>query len=137
MPYNEKSSPPGRLPMSHVRATLPVIEVPVIEVDEPCTADWAVMTGDERARLGSHCNRHVHDLSAMRSNEVADLICRNAGALCVRFEQTADGQVKTLDYEPASKRSRLRKWLLNGFAGGLGAGVAALIAVPVLIPTLG
>ena len=118
--------------MSHVRATLPVIEV-----EDPCPVDWDTMTGDEQARFCSHCNRHVHDLSAMRSDEVADLICRNAGELCVRFEQTADGQVRTLDYEPASRRPRLPAWLSRGFVGGFVAGIAALIVAPALMPTMG
>jgi hypothetical protein len=99
--------------------------LPVIEVQAPCPADWNVMDGDDRARFCAHCERHVHDLSAMRSDEVLDLICRNAGRLCVRFEQTADGAVKTLDYAPPRRGWRGRyRWLVVGLLAALGAGTA-------------
>jgi hypothetical protein len=102
--------------------------LPVIEIQSPCPADWNAMEGgdeNERARFCAHCQRHVHDLSAMRSDEVVDLICRNAGRLCVRFERTADGAVKTLDYAPQRRGWRGRyKWLVVGLLAAMGAGGA-------------
>src|SRR5688572_7497716 len=99
--------------------------LPVIEVATPCPADWDAMTGDDRRRFCAHCQCHVHDLSAMRSAEVLDLICRNAGQLCVQFERAADGQVKTLDYQPASAaRPRWRyHWIIVGVLAAVGATV--------------
>lgn len=82
------------------------------------------MSGDERQRFCRHCQRHVHDLSAMDSDEVADLVCRNAGPLCVRFEQTVDGQVKTLDYQAAPGRRFRKNWLVVAILAALGAGGA-------------
>lgn len=34
----------------------------------------------------------------MTRTEAEALVCQSAGPLCVRFERTADGAVKTLDY---------------------------------------
>jgi hypothetical protein len=107
-----------RLTMSHAATPLPVIEV-----QSPCPADWDAMPGDDRARFCAHCQRHVHDLSAMRSDEVADLICRTAGSLCVRFEREADGQVKTLDYAPRRGWRMRYRWLVVGVLAALGAGI--------------
>ena len=105
--------------------------LPVIEVQSPCPVDWDAMHrdravgADDRARFCAHCQRHVHDLSTMRSDEVVDLICRSAGRLCVRFEQTADGAVKTLDYAPKRHGWRGRyKWLAVGLLAAIGAGGA-------------
>ena len=94
--------------------------LPVIQIPDPCHADWDAMTGDDRARFCAHCQRHVHDLSAMRSDEVLDLICRNAGRLCVRFEQAPDGGVKTLDYAAPPKWRVRTRWLVLGVLAALG-----------------
>jgi hypothetical protein len=102
----------------------PPTPLPVIEVPEPCPADWDAMTGDDRKRFCAHCQRHVHDLSAMRNDEVLDLICRSASQLCVQFERAADGQVKTLDYQPALTGRRWRyHWIIVGVLAALGATV--------------
>ena len=102
--------------------------LPVIEVQSHCPADWDTMEGDaadRRARFCAHCQRPVHDLSAMRSDEVVDLICGSAGRLCVRFEAAPDGQVKTLDYQPPPRGWRVRyKWLALGPLAAMGVGAA-------------
>jgi len=96
--------------------------LPVIEVSGPCPADWDAMSLVDGGRFCSQCQRVVHDLSAMTSSEVHDLICREAGRLCVRFERAEDGAAKTLDYQPIDGRRRwTRRWSLTG-------GVVALLA---------
>ena len=60
----------------------------------------------------------------MRSAEVADLICQNAGNLCVQFERAADGQVKTLDYQARRTRGWSRyHWIVVGVLAAIGATV--------------
>ena len=109
---------------ARTRAATPL---PVIEVASPCTVDWETMTGDARSRFCAHCERHVHDLSAMDSEEVIDLLCHSAGQLCVKFERTNDGDVKTLDYEPASSARARWRVVISGVvlaaATAVGAGV--------------
>ena len=107
---------------TRARAATPL---PVIEVASPCTVDWETMTGGARSRFCAHCERYVHDLSAMGSEEVIDLVCDSAGRLCVRFERTADGTVKTLDYAPPRRGWRNRyRWLVVGLLAAMGAGGA-------------
>jgi hypothetical protein len=72
--------------------------LPVIEVTEPCAIDWDAMAGDEQKRFCAHCQRFVHNLSAMTEAEAADLLCRDAGRLCVRYAPAADGSPLTLGY---------------------------------------
>jgi len=110
-----------------MRATVPTpTPLPVIDVPSPCPADWYAMAGDDRRRFCAHCQRHVHDLSAMRSDEVLDLICQSAGNLCVQFERAPDGQVKTLDYEQAAKSPWWRRchWIVVALLAAIGATVA-------------
>jgi hypothetical protein len=98
----------------------------MVNVTNPCTMSWDALQSDNTGRrFCEHCQRHVHDLSAMRSDEVTDLICRNAGNLCVRYEQLPGGGVKTLDYQQRTgHEGRTRRWLLVGAIVSLLGGVA-------------
>jgi hypothetical protein len=81
----------------------------VIQVSNPCPADWEQMAGDEKHRFCSHCNKWVHDLSAMPRVEAERMVCQAAGSLCVRFARDAQtGEVLTLDYAPKPLSSRRR-----------------------------
>jgi hypothetical protein len=105
-------------------ATTPL---PVIRVEQPCHESWDRMAGDERTRFCAHCQRHVHNLSGMREAEVADLICRSAGELCVRFQPAHDGRVMTLEYAPRRGRMSTRRWLIAGALAALAAGCGNLL----------
>lgn len=68
-----------------------------IRVASPCSARWADMQGDERARFCSHCQKHVYNFAAMKATEVEVLIREKEGNLCGRFFQRTDGTVLTAD----------------------------------------
>jgi len=95
----------------------------VIQVAEPCHESWERMTGDDRVRFCQGCNKHVHNLSAMNRTDAERLVCESAGSLCVRFARAQDGQIQTLEYQPA--RGRRRGWR---FWTAAGTAVAALVA---------
>lgn len=93
-----------------------------LTVAKPCHAKWSEMSGDERARFCSLCNKHVYNLSNMSRTEAEALIKAKEGKLCVRFARRADGTIIS-DNCPVglrSARDRLR-WI--------GAGAAALFAL--------
>jgi hypothetical protein len=99
----------------------------LIEVQSPCPKDWNRMSGSDQKRYCDHCNRHVHDLSAMTESEAQELICRAAGHLCVRFTRLANGKIKTLDYfNPPGRRGY--GWRVWTMVGVIGAAIAACIA---------
>jgi hypothetical protein len=79
-----------------------------IRIASPCTADWSNMQGDDKKRFCSECKLHVHDISAMSTDEALDLL-RAAGKnrLCVRLHRRSDGTVLTQDC-PRGLRRRLR-----------------------------
>ena len=68
-----------------------------VRVASPCSARWADMTGDERARFCGQCLKHVYNLSEMTAEAASSLIREKEGKLCVRFYQRADGTVLTAD----------------------------------------
>jgi hypothetical protein len=80
-----------------------------IRVAEPCHVDWEKMTGDERSRFCAHCQRHVHDVSAMSADALNDLVCQNAGRLCVRYAADETGTPISLEYAGAQTVGR-RGW---------------------------
>ena len=81
----------------------------VIEVKQPCPMSWEQMRGDDTRRFCAHCNKHVHNLSAMPADEAEKLVCSAAGELCVRYARDpVTQQVMTLDYQPKFVPSRRR-----------------------------
>jgi len=99
--------------------------LPVIQIPEPCSVDWESMQRQNgQKRFCSHCQRSVHDLSAMTDQQESDLVCQSAGRLCVRYEQLPNGGVKTLDYQKRSGgEGRTRCWLIAGAILSLFGGV--------------
>jgi len=94
----------------------------VIRIEEPCSQDWGQMTGDERVRFCEGCRKHVHNLSAMTRDEAERLVCEQAGELCVRYEQTPAGGVRTLE---CARRISRRTWMFWTVFGTLGAAATA------------
>jgi len=118
----------------------------VIEVRSPCPVDWEEMSGNRQTRFCQHCQKHVHNLSAMSADEAGRLVCQNAGRLCVRFERDAAGQVITLDYRGTNRRRWTWKvWALGALAGALITGTVEAVffgsriqnPVPTVAPMMG
>jgi hypothetical protein len=97
----------------------------LLEIPTPCPASWNDMTGDARGRFCQHCQKTVHDLSAMPRDEAERLVCQSAGSLCIRLTRLPGGQVLTLDYPAVTPRRgwTWRVWSVVGLAGALITGV--------------
>ena len=101
----------------------------VIEIRTPCPADWEQMAGDDAKRFCQHCQKHVHNLSAMPADGAERLVCESAGKLCVRFARDGSGKVLTLDYRgTTSRRWTWKVWTLIALVGAtITASVQAVI----------
>lgn len=88
----------------------PVDFLKQIDVATPCSARWDDMTGDDRSRFCGLCKKHVYNLSAMKTQEAAQLIQEKEQKLCVRFYRRADGTILTTDC-PVGVRERLDRML--------------------------
>lgn len=91
-----------------------------LRIASPCSADWSRMSGTDQKRFCAECKLHVHDLSAMTTDEALTLL-RDAGQgrLCVRFYRRADGRVLTRDC-PVGLRQKLRRMWTRAAALALG-----------------
>ncbi|HEX8651661.1 MAG TPA: ankyrin repeat domain-containing protein [Pyrinomonadaceae bacterium] len=74
----------------------------LIKISSPCSADWDSMTGNEQVRFCSHCNLHVHNLSAMTRSEAMELVAKSKGRLCARFYRRPNGTVQTAPHPTQS-----------------------------------
>ncbi|HYE17775.1 MAG TPA: hypothetical protein VEA69_04985 [Tepidisphaeraceae bacterium] len=119
----------------------------VVRVEKPCLADWDQMSGEGAVRFCQHCQKHVHDLSAMPAGAAERLVCLSADKMCVRYAAGADGQPLTLEYlRQTPPRWRWRVWttvavslaLISGSVQALffGKRVAVVPAAPPPPPTV-
>ncbi|MCB9679728.1 MAG: hypothetical protein H6737_31770 [Alphaproteobacteria bacterium] len=76
-----------------------------LPIEEPCSADWGAMSGDERRRFCGQCSKHVHHLSAMTERE-AEKVLEDA-EVCVRYEVDRDARIV---FRP-SRRARARAFV--------------------------
>ncbi|MBY6128724.1 hypothetical protein KUW15_08360 [Qipengyuania aquimaris] len=79
--------------MNDLRVTFP----------KPCSEDWEAMAPSGCNRHCSKCDRVIHDLSEMTTDEIEEL-ARSEDAPCVRAVIMTDGSVATANVADAGKR---------------------------------
>ena len=103
------------------------ISLDQVRVAEPCPMAWDQLAGDgESARYCSHCDRHVHNLSAMSADAAQRLVCESAGRLCIAYVPNEQGGVTTLEY--VKQRPPRYGWKLVAALGGVGAIASGVLA---------
>jgi hypothetical protein len=82
-----------------------------IKVASPCQARWEDMAGDDRSRFCRQCGKHVFNLSAMSTEEAAELIRAKEGKLCGRYYRRRDGTMLTTNCPVGAERyaSRIKR----------------------------
>ena len=103
------------------------ISLDVIEVANPCPADWNEMHGSDHVRFCKHCQLNVYNLSAMTRHAAEQLVNQREGRLCVSFYRRQDGTVITSDCGGGLRFAARRVWRA---ASGAVAAVACIILAP-------
>jgi hypothetical protein len=62
-----------------------------LTIANPCSESWESMSGGERDRFCTACNRSVYDLSALTSRQAAELLDSKAGKVCGRISYDERG----------------------------------------------
>lgn len=78
------------------RATA-VVGLDNIMVSSPCSMSWGSMSGDERVRACSGCNKNVYNLSDMTKREAESFLAQHGVSQCLRFYRRKDGTIMTDD----------------------------------------
>lgn len=81
---------PGEITMN---GTLQILRD--IKVDSPCAESWESMNGDHVVRFCDICRHRVHNLSEMTPRQAAAVLQTAEGRICIRYETTPDGSIKT------------------------------------------
>jgi len=72
-----------------------------LQVVSPCSTDWDRMSGDEKKRFCSGCNKFVYDFSQMTRRQVEAIVSINRGRMCARITRRPDGSLLTMETPPA------------------------------------
>lgn len=75
------------------------------EIASPCDQSWADMSGDDKCRFCSLCEKNVYNLSSMTDEEVTKLITGDE-TVCTRVFQRPDGTILTEDCPVGLKQVR-------------------------------
>src|SRR5262245_29397739 len=75
------------------------------KINHPCTANWDQMRGDDKRRFCEHCQKYVHNVSAMSRTERAVLADPANRHECVFYCQRPDGRIVNLSF-----LALLRRW---------------------------
>jgi hypothetical protein len=103
------------------------ISLQQVRVAEPCPKSWEELAGGgDAARYCTHCDRHVHNLSAMTADAAQRLVCESAGPLCIAYVPDAQGNVTTLEY--ARQKQPRYGGKLAAALGGIGAIASGVLA---------
>lgn len=95
-----------------------------LTVASPCPTTWDQMTGDDRVRHCSFCDKPVYNLSAMTARDAIAFLNEREWRVCTQLFKRADGTVLTQDC-PVGLRQRLRqRWQR---VAGLAASLLAFV----------
>jgi hypothetical protein len=72
-----------------------------LQVVSPCSTGWDRMSGDEKKRFCSECNKFVYDFSQMTRRQVEAIVSIHRGRMCARITRRPDGSLLTLETPPA------------------------------------
>lgn len=92
-----------------------------LSVNSPCTAEWDSMVGNEQVRFCTHCEKSVHNLSAMTRKDALRFVRANAAGVCVRFYSGPRGRTVHTNDSPLYRITRRASRVA---AGAFGAAVA-------------
>jgi hypothetical protein len=73
-----------------------------LRINEPCEADWSVMTLSEGKRFCSLCTKDVHDLSSLTRDQALSVIT-TASKPCVRYSCNEEGEIL---FKPSGPKAR-------------------------------
>ncbi len=109
-------------------SSLPVL--PTVRIESPCSMNWDSMDGNASERFCGGCQKHVHNLSEMKAEDVNRLL-GSGDNVCVKMRQRADGSILTKEdlqiFPNIDSSVSRRNWLAQ--LSALAAGVLAMLSI--------
>lgn len=102
-----------------------------LTVNSPCTAEWDSMNGNAQVRFCTHCEKSVHNLSAMTRKDALRFVRANAAGVCVRYYSDPRGRtVHTNDGALYRISRRASKAAAGAFGAVIALGATVLAQTP-------
>jgi len=88
-----------------------------LKIENPCSANWDQMIGNDWVRFCDHCQLTVNDLTPLTPKRVHRLIADSKGRLCVRYRVTREGTpiLKAVPQQLHQIRKRVSKIAAGAF----------------------
>lgn len=83
-------------------------DVNSLRIASPCTVRWQDLDGDDRKRRCTKCKLDVYNVAGMRRGDVAELVSRSEGRLCLVLLRRADGTVILKDCPVGARQTLYR-----------------------------
>ncbi|HTF04592.1 MAG TPA: hypothetical protein VK826_11230 [Bacteroidia bacterium] len=90
-----------------------------VQIDNPCTENWAQMTPTEQGRFCGQCQKQVIDFTHLTDNEILKIFAEKSSGICGQFR---DGQLNRKIVHTQLNGSGSR---LNAFVAGILIAVGA------------
>lgn len=90
-----------------------------LRVAKACDESWEQMRGTNQVRFCSHCEKSVHNLSAMTRRDAERLVANSGGSLCIRYVSTPARRVVTLDAPTHALVRRVSRLTAGAFTAAL------------------
>lgn len=86
-----------------------------LTINQPCSASWEEMRGNDAVRYCTHCELNVQDLAQLTRAKAIKLVLRSEGRLCLRIQRRPNGEiVRRSDYSRLHSISRRASRLSAG-----------------------
>ncbi len=88
-----------------------------LKIENPCSANWDQMIGNDWVRFCEHCQLTVNDLTPLTPKRVQRLIADSKGRLCVRYRVSREGTpiLKAVPQQLHQIRKRVSKLAAGAF----------------------
>jgi hypothetical protein len=76
-----------------------------LKIVSPCSTNWDRMSGDEKKRFCSECDKFVYDFSQMTRRQVEAIVSIHRGRMCARITRRPDGSFNPVRRKTANGRT--------------------------------
>lgn len=75
-----------------------------VTVENPCSAEWDEMKGNEEVRLCGQCRHNIHNISEMPKRRALKVLNQKAEVVCIAYQTDEKNRIITQTYFGVFKR---------------------------------
>ncbi len=103
------------------------IQLPVIQIESPCSMDWNDLSGSEQSRFCASCQKSVLNFETMSEAQIRDSLTSGSD-MCARVVRDKQGNIVTADsYRKPERRRKLLSKLATLAASVLAVSITGCV----------